>query len=245
MTFPLIRPLIILVGFGLAAIAASAGDFKIALIGDSTVCDYPEHSDKRGWGQVLTEFLVPGTVVVNEAKGGLSTKTFPAERWDRVRAAKPDCILIQFGHNDSHAKDKPESTDAATDYRDNLRRFVREAREVGAEPILVTPVRRRLFRADGSPTDELAPYADAMKAVADEMKVRVIDLHETSGELYSRLGEEASTHFTPNQTDTADRPGRGDRTHFTPEGAREMARLVAGDLRVRGIARDSTTASVP
>lgn len=208
-----------------------AASLKLAIIGDSTVCDYPEQSEKRGWGQMLPEFLAPGTTVINEAKGGLSTKTFPADRWDRVRAAKPDFILIQFGHNDSHAKDKPESTDAATDYRDNLRRFVREAREAGAEPILVTPVRRRTFRADGTLTKELTPYADSMKAVAAELNVKVIDLHATSGELYTRLGEEATTGFTPNVPDTADRPGRGDRTHFTPEGARVMARLVAEGLQ--------------
>jgi lysophospholipase L1-like esterase len=210
---------------------ASAEGIKIALIGDSTVCDYPATSDKRGWGQLLSTFLAPDVTVLNEAKGGASTKTFPRDRWDRVRAAKPDYVLIQFGHNDSHAKDKPESTDAATDYRENLRRYVNEAREFGAEPVLVTPVRRRTFRSDGSLTAELAPYADAMKAVAAEMKVKVIDLHETSGALYSRLGEEASTGYTPNLPDTADRPGRGDRTHFTPEGAKAMARLVTDDLR--------------
>lgn len=222
--------LLSLLCLGLATTMASAQNLKIALIGDSTVCDYPESSNKRGWGQLLPEFLAPGITVINEARGGLSTKTFPSDRWDRVRAAKPAYILIQFGHNDSHAKDKPESTDAATDYRDNLRRFVREAREAGAEPILVTPVRRRTFRANGDLSTELTPYADAMKIVAAELDVKVIDLHATSGELYTRLGEEASTHFTPNALDTADRPGRGDRTHFTPAGAQTMAGLVADGL---------------
>lgn len=221
---------------GFAAVGSTAAPLTVGLIGDSTVCDYPESSPLRGWGQALVELLPPGTVVVNQAKGGASTKTFPAERWDRVRAARPDFILIQFGHNDSHAKDKPESTDAATDYRDNLRRYLREAREIGAEPILVTPVRRRTFRRDGTLTAELTPYAEAMQAVALDQGVRVIDLHAMSGELYSRLGEAGSAHFTPNQIDNADRPGRGDRTHFTPEGAREMARLVADalmSLRIR------------
>lgn len=219
---------VILLGF--VFVAQAAGALAIGLVGDSTVCDYASHSLMRGWGQMLPEYLPAGTRVINQAKGGASTKTFPVERWDKVLAAKPDLVLIQFGHNDSHAKDKPESTDAATDYRDNLRRYVTEAREAGVEPVLVTPVRRRLFRADGTLTSELAAYADAMKAVATEMKVRVIDLHATSGELYTRLGEEGSTHFTINKTDNADRPGKGDRTHFTPAGAREMARLVAEDL---------------
>lgn len=225
-----ILSLLFIISLGFVAPEVSAESLKIGIIGDSTVCDYAESSPKRGWGQLLSEFLEPNVTVINEAKGGASTKSFPGERWDRVRTAKPDFVLIQFGHNDSHAKDKPESTDAATDYRENLRRYVREARAVGAEPVLITPVRRRVFR-DGVLSTELTRYADAMKAVAAEMKVKLIDLHATSGELYARLGEEASTGFTMNQPDNADRPGQGDRTHFTPEGARAMARLVVEELR--------------
>lgn len=213
-----------------AILPASAEGIRIVLIGDSTVCKYPADSRQHGWGELLPEFLAPNATVINEAKGGASTKTFPADRWDRALAAKPNYILIQFGHNDSHAKDKPESTDAATDYRENLRRYINETREAGAEPILVTPVRRRLFQADGNPTTELQPYADAMKAVGAELFVNVIDLYSLSGDIYQKLGEEGSTAFTMNQPDNADRPGKGDRTHFTEHGAREMARLVAQSL---------------
>jgi len=42
---------------------------RIALIGDSTVCDYPASSPKRGWGQMLGEFLKPGVKVLDEAEG--------------------------------------------------------------------------------------------------------------------------------------------------------------------------------
>ena len=220
--------LLILCAFPL--LPASAEGLKIALIGDSTVCNYPDDIRQRGWGQMLPEFLVADTLVINQARGGLSTKTYPADLWRRVRDAKPDFILIQFGHNDSHARDKPESTDAATDYQENLRRFVREAREIGASPILVTPVRRRLFQANGELSAELQPYADAMKIVASQMAVPIVDLHALSGELYKKLGEDASIDFTMNHEDLADRTGKGDRTHFTGHGAREMARLVAASL---------------
>lgn len=203
---------------------------KIGIIGDSTVSNYKESMRQRGWGQLLPDFLQAGVVVINEAKPGRSTKTFANDLWQRVLTAKPDFILIQFGHNDSHDKGKPESTDAATDYRENLRRFVREAREAGATPVLVTPVRRRIFGKDGKLSTELAPYVEAMKIVAAELNVPVIDLHTTSGALYERLGEQGSDAFTLNQADNADRPGKGDRTHFTENGAREIARLVATDL---------------
>jgi lysophospholipase L1-like esterase len=211
--------------------AGTSPSLKIAIVGDSTVCDYPDTSPLRGWGQLLPDFLQPGVTVINKARGGASTKTFPASSWQTVLGQHPDFVLIQFGHNDSHAREKPESTDAATDYRDNLRRYLNEARAAGATPILVTPVRRRLFSKDGRPTTELAPYADAMKAVGAETRVRVLDLYSLSGDLYESLGEAESSDFTPNQPDHADRPGQGDRTHFTPEGARQIARLVAEALR--------------
>ncbi|RRJ95860.1 rhamnogalacturonan acetylesterase [Opitutaceae bacterium TAV4] len=229
-------PLLCLLTFTAASTATHAvtvsgavAPLKLALIGDSTVCDYKPTSPMRGWGQLLHEFLPKDTQITNAARGGLSTKTFPPDRWQGVLAAKPDYVLIQFGHNDSHAKDKPESTAAATDYRDNLRRFVREARVAGVTPILVTPVHRRLYK-NGHPTNELGRYADAMKAVATELDVKLIDLHATSGTLFDRLGEDGTESYTVNKLDNADRPGLGDRTHFTETGAREIARLVAVGL---------------
>ncbi|EIP98651.1 lysophospholipase L1-like esterase [Opitutaceae bacterium TAV1] len=203
---------------------------KIALVGDSTVCDYPQASRLRGWGQMLPELFDSRVVIHNAARCGMSTRIYPGELWASVLEARPDLVLIQFGHNDSHAQGNPESTDAATDYRDNLRRFVREARDAGVQPVLVTPVRRRLFDADGRPTNELAPYADAMREVARKLSAPLVDLHASSGALFSRLGESQTGDFTVNVSENPDQPGRTDRTHFTAEGARAIARLVGDAL---------------
>jgi lysophospholipase L1-like esterase len=159
---------------------------------------------------------------VNLAASGRSTKTFISEgRWAKTLAEKPQFILIQFGHNDSHAKEKPEATDAATDYRENLRRYVTEARGISAVPVFVTPMYRRNFKADGTLEDNLMPYADAMKAVAAELHVPVVDLHEMSGALYLKLGPE-KCHELENKP--------GDNTHFGEKGARAMAELVMSKL---------------
>jgi len=224
----------ILLGLACAGLAVAKDNAppKLALIGDSTVCKYPESGLMRGWGHMLPEFLADGVGVMNEARGGLSTKTFPRDRWQAILSARPDYVLIQFGHNDSHARGLPESTDAKTDYKDNLRRFLSEARAAGVEPVLVTPPRRRLFLPNGTLTNELAPYAEAMKDVARETTTRLIDLHELSRRRYAELGEAGSAAFTVNKVDQADRPGQDDRTHFTVTGAREMAALVAGELTV-------------
>jgi len=201
---------------------AASAQVKIAVIGDSTVCEYPADSPNRGWGHYLGEYFNESVQIVNLAAGGRSTKTFIAEgRWEKTLAEKPQWVLIQFGHNDSHAKEKPEATDAATDYRDYLHRYVTEARGIGAVPVFVTPMQRRNFKPDGQLDDNLAPYAEAMKAVGTELHVPVIDLHEMSGALYLKLGPEACLEL-------ANKPG--DTTHFNEKGARAMAELVMSKL---------------
>lgn len=197
----------------------------IALAGDSTVAMYwtPKKGkpDQTGWGQMLPEFCAPGVRVVNEAVGGASSKSFrEAGHWDRVLAAKPDYVLIQFGHNDEPNKGD-RATDPSTTYPDNLRRYIREVREADAEPVLVTSVARRTF-VDGELTSTLENYVEAMKRVGLDLDVPVIDLHAASLALIEQMGEkQAQERFGP----SAD-----DRSHFNEAGARLMARLVVERL---------------
>lgn len=206
-----------------SAAGAANGPLRMAIVGDSTVCAYPADRPERGWGQFIEERFATGTVtVINLAASGRSTKTFINEgRWGKTLAEKPDVVLIQFGHNDSHAPERPESTEAATTYTDYLRRYVDESRAGGAVPVLVTPMVRRTFDAAGNLTDILQPYADAMKAVAVEKKVAVIDLHATSRRLVEQLGPEKAAEMANK---------KGDGTHFNEKGARAMADLVMREL---------------
>lgn len=223
--------IVLVVGTMLSPAARAAGvapvPVRIVIIGDSTVCNYPATRPERGWGQFIEERFREGAVkVINLAAAGRSTKTFIKEgRWQKALAEKPDYVLIQFGHNDSHTPDKPEATDAATDYQDNLRRYIDESRAIGATPILVTPMVRRTFGADGKitePTDRsLLSYANAMKEVGTEKKAAVIDLHTSSQELAEKLGPETSAEMANK---------KGDNTHFNEKGARAMADLVMKEL---------------
>lgn len=199
---------------------AVGSPMKIILIGDSTVADYKTENVMRGWGQELHLFLKPSIEIVNLASPGKSTKTyFDSGAWAKALGEKADFILIQFGHNDSHAKTKPESTDADTVYSDNLRRYVKEAREAGSVPILVTPMHRLRFDPKtGKLTTELEIYANAMKRVAAEMKTPLIDLYVESGKTFEPMGNEGVAGLTVSDAD---------RTHFTEKGARIVAELVA------------------
>ncbi|WP_309387206.1 rhamnogalacturonan acetylesterase [Cerasicoccus frondis] len=208
----------------------SEATIHLALASDSTVAAYAETDIARGWGQYLGECF-SNVRIANHAACGRSTKTFREDGfWDALLSEEPDIVLIQFGHNDSHKKGLRESTDAETDYRENLCRYIGECREAGALPILVTPPHRRTFDADGRLTRELLPYVESMRSVAQEMSVSLIDLYERIGERYEALGEEESTYFTLNSGQNVDVPGANDRTHFTERGARELAVMVAEEL---------------
>jgi len=192
------------------------------IVGDSTVCNYPVNEPTRGWGQFIQGVFIESVRVSNLAKSGGSTKTFIDEGlWQKALNEQPNLVLIQFGHNDSHGPDRPESTDAATSYKEYLRRYIDDARAISATPLLVTPMCRRTFGPDGKLDDALGPYASAMKEVAAEKKVGVIDLHTTSGELFQKLGEAGSAELANKA---------GDRTHFSEKGARVMAGLVLNEL---------------
>jgi lysophospholipase L1-like esterase len=205
-----------------APAAAATPTVRVALIGDSTVANYPADKPARGWGMYVQERFKNSVTVTNLAANGRSTKTFIEEgRWAKTLALKPDYVLIQFGHNDSHAKGRKESTDADGSYQEYLRQYISEARAAGAVPILITPMLRRTYTGEGKLDDALQPYAEAMKAVAAKEKVGLIDLHAASRALYEKIGE------ADIQT-LASEPA--DRTHFNEKGARMMANLVLDEL---------------
>lgn len=203
--------------------AAAASPKKVvALAGDSTV------TDSAGWGLAFAKLLNAETAECkNFAGGGQSTKSFrDSKKWQQVIDAKPAYVLIQFGHNDMPGKGPHRETDPATTYAENLARYVDEARAVGAEPILVTSLTRRVF-LEGKIRGELKPYAEAMRKVAAEKKVPLVDLFARSVALHDAMGEKESGSFNP--------PGKKkdltDRTHLNAHGAEVVAGIIAEELR--------------
>ena len=203
-----------------AADAPVAHKPRVALAGDSTV------TTTAGWGAAFEELLGARGECLQLARGGQSSKSFrDSGNWAKVIEAKPDYVLIQFGHNDMPGKGPERETDPATTFRENLARFVDEARAAGAKPILVTSMARRTFEK-GKILGELAPWAEAAKAVAAEKEVPLVDLFARSVALLEKLGPEGSAAFDPVTKD-----GKPDRTHLSPEGGKAMAKLIAEELR--------------
>ena len=213
-----------LIAISLAATAATAADDAeksiVVLAGDSTV------TDAAGWGAAFAKHLGADAKCINLAAGGRSSKSFRDEgRWDQVIAAKPDFVLIQFGHNDMPGKGPERETDPETTFHENMTRYVHEAREAGATPILVTSMTRRIF-VDGKIQGELKPWADATRKVAVEEKVPLVDLFTLSVDLMNELGPEKAGEYN-----FEGKKGGMDRTHLDETGAAVMADIIVAELR--------------
>ncbi|MCX7049162.1 MAG: rhamnogalacturonan acetylesterase [Candidatus Sumerlaeota bacterium] len=204
---------------------SSTAKVKIVLIGDSTV------EVSSGWGPGFAKCLTPEATCVNWARGGRSSKSFVAEGlWKKALAEKPDYVLIQFGHNDQPGKGPERETDPKTTYPEQMGKYVDEARAAGATPVLITSLTRRTFGSDGKIKSSLVDYVEAVKKLAQEKKVPLIDLHARSIELVEKLGPRESEQFDPApKPDAQDK--RADKTHLTPKGQEVFGRMVVEELK--------------
>ena len=211
------------------------------LVGDSTMADKPidPPNPERGWGQLFSTLFKEPARIVNHAVNGRSSKSFRDEgRWANVieQLEAGDFVLIEFGHNDEKSTDAKRYAAAKTDFKENLRRFIREVRAKGGSPLLATPVNRRKFDDKGQLVDTHGEYPDAMRAVAAEEKVPLIDLHQLTRPLLEKLGPEDSKSLFVwvKPGEYANLPkGRQDDTHFNEKGALEISQLVAAQLRAQ------------
>jgi lysophospholipase L1-like esterase len=208
----------------------------VYLIGDSTIATkakgaYPE----TGWGTPFASFFDSTVTVDNRAKNGRSTRTFLSENlWQPIheQLKEGDYVFIQFGHNDE-SKEKTDRYTPPEQYKTNLSTFVTETRAKKANPVLLTPVSRRKFDANGKVLETHAEYSPLVLAVAKEMNVPVIDLDAKSRVLLQQFGEENSKLLFL-QLEPGEHPnypqGKIDNTHFNELGARKMAQLVLAEI---------------
>jgi lysophospholipase L1-like esterase len=67
-------------------------------------------------------------------------------------------------------------------------------RAAGAVPVLVTPLTRRSF-VGGKLQNDLVPWSDAIRAVAAELQVAVVDLNAASAAAVDAMGPTAGNRF--------------------------------------------------
>jgi lysophospholipase L1-like esterase len=208
-------------------------------IGDSTMANkiQPDENPERGWGQMLPLFFNDAITIDNRAVNGRSTKSFIEEkRWDTIyKLLKPgDYVFIQFGHNDQKEKDSTRYTNPHTAYRHNLIRFVNEAREKGAIPILFSSIARRNFNEQGVLIGTHGDYPLETRLVAQEYKVAFIDMEYYSELLEQSDGPEKSKklhlHYKAGEIPFY-KEDKADDTHLSVKGATEIANIAIKELK--------------
>jgi len=201
----------------------------IFLAGNSTVTDQ-ENEPWASWGQMFPNFLKPEVVVANYAESGETLLAFKREnRLQKILSQMKtgDYLFMEFAHNDQ--KPGGNHLDAMTTYKDELRYYIAEVRKKGGKPVLVTSTNRRRFDENGKIINTLEEFPEAMRQLANEQNIPLIDLNAMSKTLYETLGVENSkkafVHYPANSYPGQDKP-LADDTHFNPYGAYELAKCV-------------------
>ena len=222
--------------FLMAFVMPEKKKITIWLCGDSTMSikekkAYPE----TGWGMPFVYFWDSTVTIENFAKNGRSTSSFRNEGlWQLVldKAGEGDYVFIQFGHNDEVSTKKTYTTE--TEFKNNLKQYVAEARGKKAIPILLTPMARRKFDVAGKIEGTHDVYSQIVRDVAKEEKVILFDMDKMTQQLYQQFGVENSkllfmqlkSNEHPNYPD-----GKEDNTHFNELGARLVAQLVLEEIK--------------
>ncbi len=214
------------------------------LVGNSTMRNGTlgnGNNGQWGWGYFFPKYFDANKIAVeNQALGGMSTRTFYTDLWPAIRTAlKPgDWVVVSIGHNDNGEffdqkraravipgvdmdtcyigfNQRTQRQDTVYSYGRYLRKYIREIRAKGANPILMSLTPRDAFDNKGKivrkPQTEWAAYIAAVEGVP------FVDLNEISGaklDSYSRWKQQY--HFL------------GDKIHTSKFGA-EMNALSAAE----------------
>jgi lysophospholipase L1-like esterase len=213
---------------------------KVLIIGDSTVAN--GRDSICGWGMFLSMYLDTTRVeIINKARGGRSSRTFMNEKlWAEALPliGKNDIVIMQFGHNDAGAIDKPKyrasipgntdesqqvtvengTTETVYSYGWYIRQYITDAKTKGAKAIVLSHIPRNKW-ADGNVercTDSFAKWA---KEAAAQKGALYIDFNDQVAKHYEKMGAESVSAFFPK-----------DNTHTNEDGAKLNAKILAEAL---------------
>ena len=177
------------------------------LVGNSTMRNGTlgnGNNGQWGWGYYFPKYFNAEKISVeNQALGGMSTRTFYTDLWPVIREAlKPgDWVIVSIGHNDNGEffdqkraravipgidpdtcyvgfNQRTQKQDTVYSYGTYLRKYINEAREKGANTILMSLTPRNAYD-NGKIVRK--PQTEWARAIANEMDVPFVDLNEISG----------------------------------------------------------------
>jgi len=229
--------------------SGETGKPTIYVIGDSTVKN--GRGDGAGglwgWGEPLVHYFDTSKIhYENHALGGTSSRTYRTySLWQPVAdTLQPgDFVLMQFGHNDGGAVndtfrargtlpgigDESEEInnlltgefEVVRSYGWYMRQYIRETKEKGAVPVVMSPIPRNDWM-DGRVPRNSDSYGQWARQVALEEGAFFVDLNERMASAMEDLREEHVTGVLFLSRD---------HTHTTADGAVLAASLIVEGIR--------------
>lgn len=208
----------------------------IFVAGDSTAAAYAYTLyPLTGWGDRLKNYLTTDVAVEDDAVAGTSSRDFVDRGYLALIASRlrpGDYLFISFGINDRYSDAR--HTDPATTYKAYLRLYVNAARQHGAIPVLVAEQTMRTYDPYGRFYNNIGGYPQAMRDLAPEINVPLIDLNAKSIHLFDAVGVAATGNMFmffaaglypgwPN--------GDSDYIHFQDRGATALGKQVVDGIR--------------
>lgn len=205
------------------------------LVGNSTMRTGTKGNGDNGqwgWGFHAQEYFNEDRITVeNHALGGTSSRTFYRKLWPEVKKGirKGDYVIIELGHNDNGPFDSGRARASirgisATDsmnvtiketgeketvysYGEYMRRFVKECKELGAHPILLSLTPRNAWdeKNPGHIVRVDQTFGLWARQIAEEQDIPFIDLNDISAKKYEKFSTwKVNYHFYLDRIHTSD-----------------------------------------
>ena len=202
---------------------ASVAKSRVYLLGDGSMAVAAD-SAIMGWGEALNEYLSQGVTLQNEAKEGMSLKTFLENGGEEKISELPakSIVFLQFGGNDliDTNLEQYSSLDLfVRRYNSLIKKAINEKLQV----VLCTPLARPYYH-EGRWIDRLGGYDDAVRRLAKLYHLPLLDLEEQIREWWMSMSEvEASIYYFDSVENEA--------FLLTEEGAKKVAEMAANMMR--------------
>ena len=225
----------------------------IYMCGDSTMQDWNAgYYPKQGQGQDFHFWFDPAkATVVNRGQGGMSLGGGGKDKNDNIavgyydmffkkgcsngnciaeKLQAGDYVVIQFGINDINY-----STEDF--FKSNMKKMVDDVRAKGANPIIMSPIRRLYYDSPTQIHNSYRGYPALNQQLAKDLNVPFIDMSEMVANYMISVGERYAAQFIFNYATSAEystiQSGKDqtDQVHLQMNGANAFGRIITEQMR--------------
>ena len=198
---------------------AEAQPTRVVCFGDSITGVYYHTGGERAWCDMLGFALqksIPAAnlEMINAGISGHTTVNALARIEKDVLDKKPHLVVVMFGMNDV-------TRVPLEDFRTNIRTIARRCLDIGSAVILCTP--NSVYENSARPNQRLAEFSAAVREVAAELKLPLVDFFEDWQQLREQDPEEWMLLMS-------------DEIHPNMNGHKRFAQLIARKITGRSVA---------